>query len=456
MKLRVLRSTAFILILVLILSSCVFATGSWENPYSDVTPELWSYSSIRALQMENVLPVLPQLQPYVNESRENFVSYLYALHLALGGKAEKGNAVPFTDVTEENPNCTAILWAKNNGIVSGIDESRFAPSDSLTRAQVCAIIMRYANFAKLSLEQVQEPIQFRDSHRIDDYAKSAVVACQMTKIVNGYPDGRFAPNGTITREQCIAMLARLLRAAKNPAKQSVAISTEPGAYDDVYDGFEPPFSSLVPLNDAVALSYFDKVAFIGDSVSVMLQYYCAATSALGNATFLCSGSLSATNALWPVSGASVHPFYQGKKMLLEDSVAQSGAKIIYIMLGINNLSAGIDKTTEDMLTLIGQILEKSPDVSIVIESVTPMARSSSIMGEKLNNEIIRQYNEKMLEICEDRGWYFVNVAECVTDAEGYLITEYCSDNSGMGIHFTYPGAEAWVAYLKTHVPAALQ
>ena len=69
--------------------------------------------------------------------------------------------------------------------------------------------------------------------------------------------------------------------------------------------------------------------------------------------------------------------------------------------------------------------------------------------------MINQYNERMLSICEEHGWYFINVAEVMRDEEGWLKSNYCSDNGSMGIHFSYEAAAVWVEYLKTHVPQAL-
>ena len=108
-----------------------------------------------------------------------------------------------------------------------------------------------------------------------------------------------------------------------------------------------------------------------------------------------------------------------------------------------------------MLRLIDNILAKSPDVQIVIQSVTPMSESSSIITSKLNNTQIAAYNLRMRELCVEHGWYYLNVAEVFTDAQGNLISEYCSDNSSMGIHFTNKAASVWADYLKTHVPAEL-
>ncbi len=202
----------------------------------------------------------------------------------------------------------------------------------------------------------------------------------------------------------------------------------------------------------VQVSYFDDVAFIGDSVSLKLSYYAAATGALGNAQFFTSGSLGAANALWEVSGESVHPSYNGTKMLIEDCIANSGASKVYIMLGMNDIGLyGIDDTISNYEELVGRIKAKTPSVEIVIQSMTPMTSTSNIMGSSLNNDNIKIYNSRLSELCKKNGWAFVDVASVMYDAQGInLNRDFCSDPDDMGVHFTEAGCEKWIAYLTTH------
>ena len=216
------------------------------------------------------------------------------------------------------------------------------------------------------------------------------------------------------------------------------------------------FGEPIPESDPVSPDWFDDAVFIGDSVTVSLRMFCNDTHALGNAQFLCENSLSATNALWSISSESVHPVYNGAKIRLEDGVAACGAKNVYIMLGINNISFGVENAAQDMLTVIRGIEENAPDVHIFIETVTPMTVTSSIMGNGLNNDRIAEYNERMRQLCEENGWYYLDLEEVFRDADGYLISDYCSDPRGMGIHFNNTAAQVWVDYLLTHVPESLQ
>ena len=206
-------------------------------------------------------------------------------------------------------------------------------------------------------------------------------------------------------------------------------------------------------------SYFDDAVFIGDSVSLKLNLYvtnCRQSSnptLLGKAQFLTAGSMGSGNALQPVSDDSIHPLYNGEKLSLADSVAASGAKKVYVMLGMNDLAVyGVDGAAANMETLLKGILEKTPDAQIFVQTATPLVKAKNIETNKLNNANMRLYNEKLAEVCENNGWYLVDVSSAVQDSEGNLNASYCSDPDDMGIHFTDEGCNVWIDYLYTHVP----
>lgn len=211
-----------------------------------------------------------------------------------------------------------------------------------------------------------------------------------------------------------------------------------------------PVYGLVGESAAVDASFFDDVAFIGDSISLKLKTYCMG-GALGKAQFFTVGSFSLVNALTPVSANSCHPSYRGEKMLAEDCIAACGAKKVYIMLGMNDLAYGIDSTIDRYETLISRIHEKSPDVQIYVQSMTPMLKSSTVWGKSLNNDKIREYNGRLLEMCEENRWYFIDVFTVMWDSEkGELRNDFCGDPETMGMHMTTSGCKAWVEYLLTH------
>lgn len=264
-----------------------------------------------------------------------------------------------------------------------------------------------------------------------------------------------------------------------PSSQDDASTPESGASDSSSGGAESAVSETgdassagesttvstngvtqgaLPESPRVEDSYFDDAVFIGDSVSLKLNLYVTKNrqsnpTLLGKAQFLTAGSMGSGNALQPVSDDSIHPLYNGEKMSLADSVAASGAKKVYIMLGMNDLAVyGVDGAVANMETLLNGILEKTPDAKIFIETATPLVKAKSIETNKLNNTNVRLYNEKLAELCAKNGWYLVDISSAVQDSEGNLNASYCSDPDDMGIHFTDEGCKVWIDYLYTHTP----
>lgn len=247
--------------------------------------------------------------------------------------------------------------------------------------------------------------------------------------------------------------------AESESTQEPSESAESEAPSSDNPASETPIETpagVLPESERVNDSYFDDAVFIGDSVSLKLNLYTANqrksnANFLGKAQFLTAGSMGSGNALEPVSDESIHPSYNGQKMSLADAVAKSGAKKVYIMLGMNDLAIyGVDGAAENMQKLIATILEKTPDAKIFIESATPLVKAKNISSHKLNNTNMAAYNQKLIDLCAKEGYYYVDIASVVTDSEGNLIQSYCSDPDNMGIHFTDEGCKVWVDYLYTH------
>lgn len=465
-KLTVLWFLVFLILFsgVSLARNAVANNKEWVNPYLDVNENMWSYRYITELNKAKVLPDGEKFGPTELETRGNLISYLYNMDSGAFKKRDKvqpgeETAAPnFDDVKKGSEYYDAVCWGYENGLVSGVDETHFAPDDLLTREQVCTIASRFAAMEKLELIQVKEPNQFKDSLYISSFARSGVTACQISGVVNGYENGFFYPQESMSRQECAAVIYRIMSAAATEIPEGVSlVDLSPGAYDDLYKNYtDIPFTALIPASEEPGdASFFDKAVFIGDSISVTLESYCTATGALSKAQFLCAGSMSPTNML---TGQILpeYPKGSGQKPPIEDSVAATGAQVVYVMLGMDNIAYGLEKSTGDYVTILNNILAKNPEVQIVVQSVTPMTTDSPRASKTLNNDTINAFNSRMQEICQENRWYYLNVSEKFKGGDGGLIPAYCSDKTSMGMHFTYEGAKVWVDYLLSHIPEDLR
>lgn len=205
----------------------------------------------------------------------------------------------------------------------------------------------------------------------------------------------------------------------------------------------------VPATEKVDPSYFDDAVFVGDSVSLKLKYYEADADELGDAQFLTEGSLSANQLLMPLDSAgTIHVKYKGVKMNLDDAIEKTGASKMYIMLGMNDIGLGLDFGIENYTKVLDSVTKRCPDITVIVQSVTPCVFPEGYKA--INNEKIQEYNKLLIKLCEEKGYYFVDVASVMYGDNGCLKKEYCSDPENMGMHFTNEGCKAWVDYLMTH------
>ena len=210
--------------------------------------------------------------------------------------------------------------------------------------------------------------------------------------------------------------------------------------------------------DPVDDSFFDGTIFIGDSVTQKLQQYVTNErktgnpTLLGNARFIAIQSLGTHTALANVSEKSLHPTIKGKKMTMEDALATAGAKKVYIMLGMNDVAvSGMDKSVSNMVEFLYRIRKKMPNIEIYVQSATPRLSGSQPTTQQLFDYDLRIY-EEILRI-NDPKIHFVDVAYVMRDESGKLYESYCSDKSGMALHFTNAGCEKWIEFLYTHANA---
>ena len=214
---------------------------------------------------------------------------------------------------------------------------------------------------------------------------------------------------------------------------------------------EPATEARIP-GVPVDASWFDDAVFVGDSVTLKLSYYCDShPEALGTAQFFCAGSLGYASSLWDIDDPqAVHPYYKGRMRLCEYCAADTSAKKVFIMLGMNDIAIyGVDGTVGYADELVSRILNNTPDVEIFMQSVTPILYGHEI-GD-LNNYNIREFNTALETYCSEKGYTFLDIYSVMADETGYLRDEYCGDPGAQGIHFTDDACNIWADTLKNKV-----
>lgn len=194
-------------------------------------------------------------------------------------------------------------------------------------------------------------------------------------------------------------------------------------------------------------AYYGDSVFIGDSIMAGFRNYSAKQeSFVHDIQFLAVGSYSAFNAMKPVTNDNVHPMYKGKKYQLWDAVPLTGSKRAFILLGMNDISIlGLEGGRDQYKQLIDKILETSPDLEIHIISVTYTLADQG--KGKLNNDNIAKYNLLLQEMAEENGWGYIDLCTPISDGEGNLAEECCSDGF---VHLTNSAYTLWESELADY------
>lgn len=119
----------------------------------------------------------------------------------------------FTDVPDGAWYTDAVLWANENGIVSGYGGGKFGPQDPVTREQMTAMLYRYAQSKGEGFQGAWAfRLDYADGSDLSDYAYEAMCWCTMKGVISGRPNNLLDPKGYATRAETAAMLMRFCEA----------------------------------------------------------------------------------------------------------------------------------------------------------------------------------------------------------------------------------------------------
>jgi len=119
----------------------------------------------------------------------------------------------FADVSTSQYYAPYIEWARENSIVLGIGENKFAPDLIITRQDLAVIIVRYMDYGKIDVPMTRMIAVFADSSQISAYADNAVQVMVNAGIMTGKPNNIFDPKGSATRAEVAAVLHRFAEKA---------------------------------------------------------------------------------------------------------------------------------------------------------------------------------------------------------------------------------------------------
>ena len=177
------------------------------DTFRDIS-DCWAKDIILELAKENIISGIGDdyFAPERNITREEFAAIIVRmLDLSVISEAE----LPFADVTEDDWCHDVVKIAYQHGIINGKSNSQFGKGESISRQDMAVMLKNVLDVSKIDYEE--GTVSFVDMAEIAGYAQRAVNILAETKIINGYEDNTFRPNGLATRAEASKVIYEVLK-----------------------------------------------------------------------------------------------------------------------------------------------------------------------------------------------------------------------------------------------------
>lgn len=201
MKKKIKRLICFILCMVLVLPTSVFAQQSAAD-YS----KHWAGKQIESFLEMGFITAGKDGNYRPNEpiTRADFAVMANNAFTLI----EKADA-SFKDVQTSDVFYNDMLIARKAGYLTGLPDGTVKPKGSMSREEYAAIIARLLKLD--TSKHIAEADKYKDSASMPDWSKGAIGAVVKYGYMQGEPGNAFNPKGLVTRGQAVAVLERCYR-----------------------------------------------------------------------------------------------------------------------------------------------------------------------------------------------------------------------------------------------------
>ena len=179
-------------------------------PYKDVTENDWFYDYVYDVYVKELMTGLNETTfgPAQGLVRAQFAVIVYRME---GSPEVAFDANKFPDVPAGQFYSEAVIWAAENGIVTGYTSNgHFGPNDPITREQMATMMFRYANYKKMDTSEEKDLSSFPDGGSVQAFAKDAMEWCTAKGIISGKGNEPkiLDPQGSTSRAECATIISR--------------------------------------------------------------------------------------------------------------------------------------------------------------------------------------------------------------------------------------------------------
>jgi hypothetical protein len=178
-----------------------------NSPFVDVRPSAWYYNDVMFMYANGLINGVSETR-FDPDGALTRSMVVVMLARAAGANLSQYSTRSFSDVDPSSYAASAIEWAHANGIVNGVGNGRFAPSDKITRQDLAVLLLRYVRFTNKDFAADLRQTVFSDSAEISSYAAEAIQIFYNAGIISGIGGDKIDPKGTASRAQAAVIIHR--------------------------------------------------------------------------------------------------------------------------------------------------------------------------------------------------------------------------------------------------------
>ena len=182
------------------------ASATVQNTFEDVTEDAWYSEAVQYVYENGIMNGVSKERFAPDETvlRGMLVTILHRME----GEPAYAGSSSFKDVRAGSYCEKAVLWAAEQNIVTGYDDTSFGPDNGVTREQVAAILYRYTQYKGIPAETRGDLSKYGDAERVSSFALDAMSWAEGTGLITGTGSSMLNPKGLTTRAQMATIIMR--------------------------------------------------------------------------------------------------------------------------------------------------------------------------------------------------------------------------------------------------------
>lgn len=177
------------------------------NPYQDVSENDWFYDDVMKVTELGLMTGVDQTSfaPYASITRGMMATILWRME----GCPKSTYQGALSDVAEGAYYSEAIQWCLDKGVYNGYGEGIFKPNEAISREQQVAVLYNYTTFKGGDTSKRATLDAYKDVHELASWSRDAMAWAVAEGLVTGTSESTLSPKLETNRATAAVLLNRL-------------------------------------------------------------------------------------------------------------------------------------------------------------------------------------------------------------------------------------------------------